>query len=71
MFVFGMLALALALRLGYALVRDARRQAALAASPAPGAVASESSPSLVTGETRWTELDEVQFARYASQMRLD
>jgi hypothetical protein len=70
MFVFGLCAVALAVRLGYALVREARRQAALV-TPAPDHVASDLSSSFATSATRWTELDEVQFARYASQMRLD
>jgi hypothetical protein len=71
MFLFGICALAVTARLGYALVRAARRQAAIADHPACGPSASDETSSFPTSATRWTELDEVQFARYVSQMRLD
>jgi hypothetical protein len=71
MFLFDICAMAVAVRLGYALVREARRQAAIAAHLVSAAAASDETSSFPTSATRWTELDEVQFARYASQMRLD
>jgi hypothetical protein len=71
MFLFGICAMALAVRLAYALVGQARRQAPIAEHPAWAQAASEEASSFPTSATRWTELDEVQFARYASQMRLD